>query len=201
MSRTQSEALCDLRVLSAGDSCLFENCELHSPQNNPHACFPHHPTPAHPITHKHRGRPGAVPDPPPPPLGAKMSERPPTIVQANTEKLAGAAGAGKFLCPVERGWENRSPHVFILKMLSFFWAFSLAPRKAGFVQPLLILWPYRSFPTMGTNGDKCCLSLIEDPTIEAQPRHEAVVGVGRNLSPGHNTVGPSACFAKDLRAL
>ena len=56
------------------------------------------------------------------------------MVQANMEKLAGAIGTAKSWCPVERGWENRSPHVFILQMLSFFSAFSLGPKKAGFVQ-------------------------------------------------------------------
>eukprot|EP00670_Eutreptiella_braarudii_P021423 CAMPEP_0174350502 /NCGR_PEP_ID=MMETSP0811_2-20130205/7615_1 /TAXON_ID=73025 ORGANISM="Eutreptiella gymnastica-like, Strain CCMP1594" /NCGR_SAMPLE_ID=MMETSP0811_2 /ASSEMBLY_ACC=CAM_ASM_000667 /LENGTH=46 /DNA_ID= /DNA_START= /DNA_END= /DNA_ORIENTATION= len=45
---------------------------------------------------------------------------------------------------------------------------------------------------MGTNGDKCRLLLIEDPALEAQPRHEVAVGVGRNLSLGCDTVGPSA---------
>ena len=30
---------------------------------------------------------------------------------------------------------------------------------------------------MGTNGDKCRLLLIEDPALEAQPRHEVTVGV------------------------
>ena len=43
------------------------------------------------------------------------------------------------------------------------------------MQPLLILWPHQSFPAMGTNGDKCCLLLIEDPALEAQPRHEVAV--------------------------
>ena len=56
--------------------------------------------------------------------------------------------------------------MFILKMLSFFSAFSLAPKKARFVQPLLNLWAHRSFPAMGTNGDKCRLLLIEDPALE-----------------------------------
>ena len=55
--------------------------------------------------------------------------------------------------------------------------FLWAPKKAGFVQPLQILWPYRSCPAMGTNGDKCCLLLIENPTLEAQPRHEVAIGV------------------------
>ena len=48
---------------------------------------------------------------------------------------------------------------------------------------------------------KCRLLLIEDPTLEAQPQHEVAVGVGQNLSPGHDTVGTSARFAKDLPAL
>ena len=73
--------------------------------------------------------------------------------------------------------------------------------KARLVQPLLILWPYRSFPTMGTNGDKYRLSLIEDPALEAQPQHKVAVGVGRKLSPGHDTFGPGACFTEDLPAL
>ena len=68
----------------------------------------------------------------------------------------------------------------------FLWAFSLGPKKAGFVQPVLILWPYGSFPAMGTNGDQCRLLLFEDPALEAQPQHEVVV------------VRPSACFAEDL---
>ena len=40
------------------------------------------------------------------------------------------------------------------------------------MQPLLVLWPYRSFPTMGTNGNKCRLLLTEDPALEAQPQHK-----------------------------
>ena len=71
-----------------------------------------------------------------------------------------------------------------------------APKKAGSVQPLLILWPYRSFPTLGTNGDKCRL-----PDLTAQPWPEVAVGVGQKLSPGHNTVRPNTRFAKDLPAL
>ena len=73
--------------------------------------------------------------------------------------------------------------------------------RAGLVQPLLILWPYQSFPTMGTNGDKCRLLLVEDSSLEAQPQHGVTVGVGRNFSQRHDTVGPSARFAEDLPAL
>ena len=69
--------------------------------------------------------------------------------------------------------------------------FPWARKKVGFVQPLVILLAYRSFP-MWTNWDKCCLLLIEDPALEAQPRHEVAVGVGRHLSPGHDIVGPIA---------
>ena len=68
--------------------------------------------------------------------------------------------------------------MFILKMLSFFWHFPEAPKKARFVQPFLILQPYQFFPTMGTNGDKYPLLLIEDPVLESQPWREVVVGVG-----------------------
>ena len=35
---------------------------------------------------------------------------------------------------------------------------------------------------------------FEDPALEAQPRHEVAVGVGRNLSPGQDTIGPGARF-------
>ena len=38
------------------------------------------------------------------------------------------------------------------------------------------------------------LPVFEDPALEAQPRHRVAVGVGRNLSPGHNFVGPGARF-------
>ena len=37
----------------------------------------------------------------------------------------------------------------------------------------------------------CRLLLIEDPTIEAQSQHEVMDGVGRNLSQGHDAVGPA----------
>ena len=50
------------------------------------------------------------------------------------EEYAGAAGAGKFWCPVEKGLENRSPMCsysgfFFFKMLRFFSAFSLGPKE------------------------------------------------------------------------
>ena len=38
------------------------------------------------------------------------------------------------------------------------------------------------------------LLLFEDAALEAQPRHEVAVGVGRNLSLSCDTVGPSARF-------
>ena len=41
---------------------------------------------------------------------------------------------------------------------------------------------------------KCCLLLIEDPALKAQPWHEVAVGVGRNLSPGYDSVGLNARF-------
>ena len=52
------------------------------------------------------------------------------------------------------------------------------------MQPLLILYPHRSFPAMGTNGDKCRLLLIEDPALEAESLHVVAVGVfGPSPSP------------------
>ena len=47
----------------------------------------------------------------------------------------------------------------------------------------------------------CCS--FEDPVIEAQPRHEVAVGVGRNLLPGPDNFGlsnlalvsPTTCLA------
>ena len=46
---------------------------------------------------------------------------------------------------------------------------------------------------------KCHLLLFEDPALEAQPWHEVAVGVGRNLSPGSDAVGPNARFTNVLR--
>ena len=48
---------------------------------------------------------------------------------------------------------------------------------------------------------ECHLLLSEDPALEAQARHEVAVGVGRNLSPGRDTVGPNARFADSLPGL
>ena len=39
------------------------------------------------------------------------------------------------------------------------------------------------------------LWLFEDLVLEAQPRHEVAVGVGRNEPVAHDTVGPSARFS------
>ena len=41
---------------------------------------------------------------------------------------------------------------------------------------------------------KCRLMLFEDPALEAQPRYEVAVGVGRNEPVAHDTVEPSARF-------
>ena len=41
---------------------------------------------------------------------------------------------------------------------------------------------------------KCRLLLFEDPALEAQPRHEVAVGVGRNEPVAHDTVQPSGRF-------
>ena len=43
--------------------------------------------------------------------------------------------------------------------------------------------------------NKCGLLLFEDPALEAQPRHEVAVGVGRNEPMAHNTVEPSTRFS------
>ena len=69
--------------------------------------------------------------------------------------------------------------------MCFYSSIFLRPPRS--VQPLLILWPYGSFPAMGTNGDQRRLLLIEDPALEAQPLHEVAVHVRRNLSPDHDT--------------
>ena len=39
------------------------------------------------------------------------------------------------------------------------------------------------------------LLLFEDPALEAQPRHEVAVGVGRNQPVANNIVGPSTRFS------
>ena len=83
-------------------------------------------------------------------------------------------------------------------MLSFFCAFSLGPKKARFYAATSDFVAISLFPH---HGDKCRLLLIEDPALKAQPQQEVVVGVGRNLSLGHDTVGVHARFAKDSTAL
>ena len=42
---------------------------------------------------------------------------------------------------------------------------------------------------------KCRLLLFEDPALEAQPRYEVAVGVGRNELVAHDTVVSSARFS------
>ena len=42
---------------------------------------------------------------------------------------------------------------------------------------------------------KCRLLLFEDPALEAQPRHEVAVRVGRNELVAHDTVRPSTRFS------
>ena len=63
---------------------------------------------------------------------------------------------------------------FILKMLTFFSAFSLGPKEGRICAATS---DFVATSTKGTNGNKCRLLLIEDPTLEAQPRHEVAVGV------------------------
>ena len=88
------------------------------------------------------------------------------------QKLAGAAGPG---------WENQSHHLLILKMLSFFSAFSLRPQEGRICAATSDFVATSIFPPpwghMGPNGDKCRLLLFEDPVLEAQPRHEVAFGV------------------------
>ena len=113
--------------------------------------------------------PRCKPCPPPPPLGGQNVCGVPTIVQANMEPT--------ILVPHLKGLGEPVTRVLNCKCSVFSQHFPWAPKRAGFVQPFLILWPHQSFPAMGTNGDKCRLLLIEDPALEAQPRHEVAVGV------------------------
>ena len=121
------------------------------------------------------GHPGAVPDPPPPLLSggpkclrgpdhwrAKMFERSRPSCKPIWRIWLAPQALENFGSPLKGLAGPVTPCVYTPNA-QFFWAFSLPPTKAGFVQPLLILWPYRSFPTMETNGDKCRLLLIEDP--------------------------------------
>ena len=68
--------------------------------------------------------------------------------------------------------------MFVLKMLSFFWALSLGPKEgricaatSDFVATSIVP------PATGTNGDKCALLLMEHRANEAQPRQGVAVGV------------------------
>ena len=64
--------------------------------------------------------------------------------------------------------------MFLLKMLSFFLAFSLDPQEGRFCAATFDFVATSIFPR---HGDKCRLLLIEDPALEAQPPHEVAVGV------------------------
>ena len=43
--------------------------------------------------------------------------------------------------------------------------------------------------------NKSRLLLFEHPALEAEPQHEVARGMGRNLSPGRDTVRPNARFS------
>ena len=137
--------------------------------------------------------PPLPPPPPPPPSGGPNCLRGPDHHTSQYGEIVWRGKRRKSLVPCLKGLGE------LVTAQIFLGHFSWAPKKARFVQPLLVLWPHRSFPTMGTNGDNFRLLLIEDPALKAQPRNEVAVGVGQNLSPGHNTVGPSARFTEDLR--
>ena len=64
--------------------------------------------------------------------------------------------------------------MFVLRMLSFFWEFSLGPQEG---RTCAATSDFVATGITGTNGDKCRLLLVEDPALKAQPRHEVVVGV------------------------
>ena len=84
-----------------------------------------------------------------------------------------------MLVPHLKGLGEPVTHVLILKMLSFFSAFSLGPQEGRICVATSDFVATSIFPRHGvkTNGDKCRLLLIEDPALEAQPRHQVAVGV------------------------
>ena len=114
--------------------------------------------------------------PTPPPPGAKMFER-----SRPSYKPIGEIGwcrrRRKILVPHLKGLGETVNHVFILKMLNFFWAFSLGPQESRICAATSDFVATPIFPPMGSNGDKCRLLLVEDPALKAQPWHEVAVGV------------------------
>ena len=70
---------------------------------------------------------------PPPPLKGQNVYQFPAIVQANIEKLVGA--------PLGGACKTGHPMCLCSKYSIFWWAFSVAPKTAGLVQPFLILSP------------------------------------------------------------
>ena len=68
-----------------------------------------------------RGVTGSNPDSPPPPPSRSPTVFEPVFVQFEIlGKVTGAAGAEEFFRGLQYGAELFSPHVFILKMLTFF---------------------------------------------------------------------------------
>ena len=114
------------------------------------------------------------------------------------EKLVGATGAGNFGPPF-RSWENRSPHVFVLKRLNFFLGIFPGPQEGKICAATSDFVAISIFPHY---GDKCRFLLIEDPALEAQPRREVAVGV---LAPPPHPPAPPPpfkgpkCFLRGVR--
>ena len=106
---------------------------------------------------------------PPPLWGAKMFERSRPLYKPKWRNWLAPQAPENF-----GALFNRSPHVFTLKMLSFFWAFSLGPQEGRICVATSDFVAISIFPR---HGDQCRLLLIEDPTLKAQPQHEVAINV------------------------
>ena len=110
----------------------------------------------------HAGCPGAGPDTPPPLSGAKMFARSRPLYKPIWRGWL-APQAPKFLVPVLKGLGEPVTHVIILKMLSFFSAFSLGSKQGRICAATADFVPTSIFPPpwgqTGTNVVCCSLKI------------------------------------------